>query len=201
MGASLVDLTASPPSLLFGPPLNPAVTATSPVFQTHQSGGQGVADEGDAAIETTPTGFAAVPRNSLHGDAQILLDRSSRLVTDTTILKGNDAIDILLEAAAGQGSSSPASLVSSQPPSLREDSTLTHSGFQQQRLGPEPDATSLIPKSSCLKLIKQGSVDANTYPAWKSSVFVRTGLLSVEHAITLVDAYETTMPSRSHGAE
>lgn len=195
MGTNLVDLTASAPSLPFDPSLDPAVTATSPVFQTHQSDRQGIANQGDVAIEATLTG------NGLHGNPKILLDRSSRLVTDTTILKGNDAIDILLGAATGHGSSSPASPVSSQPPNLRGDNTFAHSGFQQERLGPEPNATSLHSKNSCLKLIKQGSVDANTSSAWKSSVFVRTGLLSAEHVITLLDAYETARPSRRHGPE
>lgn len=171
------------------------------MFQTYQSDGQGIASQEDVAIEAALTRSAAVPRNGLHGDPQTLLDRSRRLVTDTAILKGNDAIDILLGAATGQGSSSPNSPDSSQPPSPRGNTTFAHSRFQQERLGPEPDATSFHSKSSCLKLIKQGSVDANTSVAWKSSVFVRTGLLSAEHAITLLDAYETTRPSRRHGPE
>lgn len=169
MHTNLVDLTASSPSSSFDP------AATSSAFQTYQSHSQA--------------------RDGLHGDVQIMSDRSSKLVTDTTILKGNDAIDILLEAAAGQGSSSPASLVSSPPPSPRGDNTLIHPDFHQEQRGPEADATSVSPKSSCLKLIKQSSLDANTLSAWKSSVFVRIGLLSAEHAITLVDAYEATMPS------
>ncbi|PON30923.1 hypothetical protein TGAM01_v200343 [Trichoderma gamsii] len=142
-----------------------------------------------ASPPSLPFDPSAVPRSGLHGDAQILSDRSSKLVTDTTILKGNDAIDILLEAAAGQGSRSPASLISSQPPSPRGGNPLTNSDFHQEELGLEADATSVSPKSSCLKLIKQSSIEANTLSAWKSSVFVRTGLLSAEHAITLVDAF------------
>lgn len=77
---------------------------------------------------------------------------------------------------------------------------MAHSDFHQEQLGSEADATFSSPKSSRLKLIKQGSIDANTLSAWKSSVFVRVGLLSVEHAITLVDAYEITMPSWLNGA-
>jgi hypothetical protein len=110
---TIVDLTTTPPFLTSGPSLNPAVAATSPMFQTHKKDNKGITDKRDAAIGVLPTGSGAVPWNDTHGDAKILSDRSSRLVTDTTILKGNDAIDILLEAAAGQGSSSPASLASS----------------------------------------------------------------------------------------
>lgn len=187
----LSSQTASSPSLLFDASLNLAATAPSPVFQVHRKKKQGIADKRDAAVEVSLSGS----RNGLHGDAQILSDRSSKLVTDTTILKGNNAIDILLEAAAGQGSSSPASLVSSQPPSPRGGNPLTHSNFHQERLSPEGDTMSLSPKRSYLKLIKQSSIGVNVLSAWKSSGFVRMGLLSAEHAITLVDAYEPTILS------
>ncbi|KAL7927077.1 hypothetical protein ACQKWADRAFT_279461 [Trichoderma austrokoningii] len=122
----------------------------------------------------------SLPFEPLLNPMQILADRSSRLVADTAILKGNDAIDILIEAA-GQGSSSA---VSSQPCSPHQENALMQSDVQ---LDSKPDA------ASCLKLIKQSSIDANALSAWKSSAFVRTGLLSVEHAITLVEAFFTNL--------
>lgn len=123
--------------------------------------------------------------------------RLTSLISNTRLLTGNDALDVLLRASTEDEPQTEGSAILSSTPEEARISRIQSSdqGYLAQNVG-TLHVDSTTPSSfrkARIELVRD--IESSLMDAWEASSYVRSGILSSEHAVTLVEAYVTAHQS------